>query len=109
MDLKISGSIISKKGAESLSALVLDVKFGRSALFKDLKSAKELAQLLVSTLKTPVKLCSTTTFNDKYDVIGARWQCSYPGYFEDAQMQQPSLFRTMISTNLCLKLKIRLM
>lgn len=44
----ITGSIISKKGAESLSALVLDVKFGRAALYKDLDSAKELAQLLVS-------------------------------------------------------------
>ncbi|XP_059181966.1 thymidine phosphorylase [Centropristis striata] len=44
----IAGSIISKKGAESLSALVLDVKFGRAALYKDLDSAKELAQLLVS-------------------------------------------------------------
>lgn len=43
----ITGSIISKKGAESLSALVLDVKFGRAALYKDLDSAKELAQLLV--------------------------------------------------------------
>lgn len=42
------GSIISKKGAESLSALVLDVKFGHAALFKDLDSAKELAQLMVS-------------------------------------------------------------
>ncbi|KAF1372123.1 hypothetical protein PFLUV_G00261810 [Perca fluviatilis] len=43
----ITGSIISKKGAESLSALVLDVKFGRAALYKDLDSARELAQLLV--------------------------------------------------------------
>ncbi|KAK9525975.1 hypothetical protein VZT92_016639 [Zoarces viviparus] len=43
----IAGSIVSKKGAESLSALVLDVKFGRAALYKDLQSAKELAQLLV--------------------------------------------------------------
>uniref|UniRef100_A0A673A2B5 Thymidine phosphorylase n=1 Tax=Sphaeramia orbicularis TaxID=375764 RepID=A0A673A2B5_9TELE len=43
----ITGSIISKKGAESLSALVLDVKFGRAALYKDLNSAKELAQSLV--------------------------------------------------------------
>ncbi|XP_075967908.1 thymidine phosphorylase [Anarhichas minor] len=43
----IAGSIVSKKGAESLSALVLDVKFGRAALYKDLHSAKELAQLLV--------------------------------------------------------------
>ncbi|XP_018558389.1 thymidine phosphorylase isoform X1 [Lates calcarifer] len=44
----ITGSIISKKGAESLSALVLDVKFGKAALYKDLESAKELAQSLVS-------------------------------------------------------------
>ncbi|XP_041637003.1 thymidine phosphorylase [Cheilinus undulatus] len=44
----ITGSIISKKGAESLSALVLDVKFGRAALYKDLQSAKELAQSLVN-------------------------------------------------------------
>ncbi|XP_030576360.1 thymidine phosphorylase isoform X2 [Archocentrus centrarchus] len=43
----ITGSIISKKGAESLSALVLDVKFGRAALYKDLTSATELAQQLV--------------------------------------------------------------
>lgn len=39
---------MSKKGAESLSALVLDVKFGRAALYRDLPGAKELAQLLVS-------------------------------------------------------------
>ncbi|XP_077401493.1 thymidine phosphorylase isoform X2 [Vanacampus margaritifer] len=43
----ITGSIISKKGAESLTALVLDVKFGRAALYKDLHSAKELAHFLV--------------------------------------------------------------
>nr|XP_057925364.1 thymidine phosphorylase [Doryrhamphus excisus] len=43
----ITGSIISKKGAESLSALVLDVKFGRAALYKDLDGAKQLADLLV--------------------------------------------------------------
>lgn len=45
----ITGSIISKKGAESLSALVLDVKFGRAALYKDLESAKELALSLANT------------------------------------------------------------
>ncbi|XP_056132557.1 thymidine phosphorylase isoform X2 [Lampris incognitus] len=44
----ITGSIISKKGAESLSSLVLDVKFGRAALYKDLCSAKQLAESLVS-------------------------------------------------------------
>ncbi|XP_070996772.1 thymidine phosphorylase-like isoform X1 [Oncorhynchus clarkii lewisi] len=44
----ITGSIISKKGAESLSALVLDVKFGNAALYKDLDSAKSLAQSMVT-------------------------------------------------------------
>uniref|UniRef100_A0A8D3AB33 Thymidine phosphorylase n=1 Tax=Scophthalmus maximus TaxID=52904 RepID=A0A8D3AB33_SCOMX len=44
----ITGSIISKKGAESLTALVLDVKFGRAALYKDLESAKRIAQSLVN-------------------------------------------------------------
>jgi len=45
-----TGSIISKKGAEGLSALVLDVKFGRAALYKDLDSARKLAQSLVREL-----------------------------------------------------------
>lgn len=50
-----AGSIISKKGAESLSALILDVKFGKAALYKDLESAKKLAQSLVlNTLKNLV-------------------------------------------------------
>uniref|UniRef100_A0A8C7Y595 Pyrimidine nucleoside phosphorylase C-terminal domain-containing protein n=1 Tax=Oryzias sinensis TaxID=183150 RepID=A0A8C7Y595_9TELE len=44
----ITGSIISKKGAESLSALVLDVKFGRAALYKDQQGARELADMLMS-------------------------------------------------------------
>lgn len=44
----ITGSIISKKGAEGLNALVLDVKFGRAAFYKDLDSARHLAQSLVT-------------------------------------------------------------
>ncbi|KAI4884339.1 hypothetical protein NFI96_015517, partial [Prochilodus magdalenae] len=44
----ITGSIISKKGAEGLYALLLDVKFGRAALYKDLDSARTLAQSLVN-------------------------------------------------------------
>uniref|UniRef100_A0A8C1Y7H5 Thymidine phosphorylase n=1 Tax=Cyprinus carpio TaxID=7962 RepID=A0A8C1Y7H5_CYPCA len=44
----IISSIISKKGAEGLSALVLDVKFGRAALYKDMDSARRLAQLLIN-------------------------------------------------------------
>ncbi|XP_067861498.1 thymidine phosphorylase [Heptranchias perlo] len=43
----IAASIISKKGAESLAALILDVKFGEGALYKDINGARELAQYLV--------------------------------------------------------------
>lgn len=41
-------SILSKKAAEQLSALVLDVKFGSAALYPTLESAQELAHSLVS-------------------------------------------------------------
>ncbi|XP_027007520.2 thymidine phosphorylase isoform X1 [Tachysurus fulvidraco] len=44
----ITASIMSKKAAEGLSALVLDVKFGKAALYKDLESARCLAQSLVT-------------------------------------------------------------
>ncbi|KAK2163644.1 hypothetical protein NP493_1452g00031 [Ridgeia piscesae] len=44
----IGASIISKKAAESLSSLVLDVKFGRGALYKTPEGARELASELVS-------------------------------------------------------------
>ncbi|XP_014817434.1 PREDICTED: thymidine phosphorylase [Calidris pugnax] len=43
----ITASILSKKAAEQLSALVLDVKFGSAALFPTLESARELAHSLV--------------------------------------------------------------
>lgn len=45
----ITGSIMSKKGAESLSALVLDVKYGSAAICKDKESARTLARSLVHT------------------------------------------------------------
>ncbi|KAK1790376.1 hypothetical protein P4O66_014268 [Electrophorus voltai] len=44
----ITGSIIAKKGAEGLCALVLDVKYGRAALYKDFNSARNLAQSLIT-------------------------------------------------------------
>ncbi|XP_062851012.1 thymidine phosphorylase isoform X2 [Trichomycterus rosablanca] len=44
----ITASIISKKGAEGLNALVVDVKFGRAAFYKDLNSARALAKSLVT-------------------------------------------------------------
>ncbi|XP_059671957.1 thymidine phosphorylase [Gavia stellata] len=44
----ITASILSKKAAEQLSALVLDVKFGGAALYPTQESARELAQSLVA-------------------------------------------------------------
>ena len=43
----ITSSIISKKAAEGLSALVLDVKFGRAAFMREREHAGELARALV--------------------------------------------------------------
>jgi pyrimidine-nucleoside phosphorylase len=45
----ITASIMSKKLAESLSALVLDVKFGSGAFMKSRDSARLLAQSMVAT------------------------------------------------------------
>ena len=44
----ITSSIVSKKAAEGLSALVLDVKFGRAAFMVEQVKARELAQSMVS-------------------------------------------------------------
>ncbi len=44
----ISASILSKKLAEGIDALVLDVKFGSGAFMKDEARARELAQTLVA-------------------------------------------------------------
>ncbi|OGR95810.1 MAG: thymidine phosphorylase [Elusimicrobia bacterium RBG_16_66_12] len=43
----IVGSILSKKVAEELDALVLDVKVGSGAIFRDAASARKLARALV--------------------------------------------------------------
>jgi pyrimidine-nucleoside phosphorylase len=45
----IVASIISKKGAAGLEAMVLDVKFGSGAFMREESQAKELAHALVST------------------------------------------------------------
>ncbi len=47
----IVSSILSKKAAEELDVLVLDVKVGSGAIFKDAKPARELAKALVKTSK----------------------------------------------------------
>ncbi len=44
----ICASILSKKLAEGIDALVLDVKFGEGAFMPDLAKARELARLMVS-------------------------------------------------------------
>ncbi len=43
----ITSSIVSKKAAEGISSLVLDVKFGRGAFMEDIESARELSESLV--------------------------------------------------------------
>ena len=47
----IVASILSKKAAEELDALVLDVKVGSGAIFADARSARELARALVKTAR----------------------------------------------------------
>lgn len=45
----ICSSIISKKAAEGLQALILDVKYGSGGFQKDAEHAKEVARMLVNT------------------------------------------------------------
>jgi pyrimidine-nucleoside phosphorylase len=47
----ICASILSKKLAEGIDALVLDVKYGRGAFMKDKARARELAVVLTATAK----------------------------------------------------------
>ncbi|MEE3269586.1 MAG: thymidine phosphorylase [Candidatus Thermoplasmatota archaeon] len=44
----ITSSIVSKKAAEGLSALVLDVKFGRAAFMVEESEARELAESMIA-------------------------------------------------------------
>lgn len=47
-NLNISASIVSKKAAENISALVLDVKIGSGGFCKEENEALELAKSMVS-------------------------------------------------------------
>lgn len=54
----IVASILSKKYAEDLDALVLDVKFGSGSFLKDYKKSRELAVALKSTAESLGMKCS---------------------------------------------------
>lgn len=47
----ITGSILSKKAAEGLAALVMDIKVGRAAFMQTREDARELAESIVTTGK----------------------------------------------------------
>uniref|UniRef100_H3AY36 Thymidine phosphorylase n=1 Tax=Latimeria chalumnae TaxID=7897 RepID=H3AY36_LATCH len=65
----ITASIMSKKGAESLSALILDVKYGSAALYKSIESARELAHSLVRVGKH-LGICTTAVLSKMDNPIG---------------------------------------
>ena len=62
----VTGSILSKKAAAGLSALVMDIKVGRAAFMKNEADARELANSMASTgeglgMKTSVTLTEMDT------------------------------------------------
>ncbi|XP_015268449.1 PREDICTED: thymidine phosphorylase [Gekko japonicus] len=67
----ITGSILSKKAAENISALVLDVKFGSAALYPTLESAQELAESLVS-VGTQLGISSVAVLSRMDEPVGRR-------------------------------------
>ncbi|XP_062990694.1 thymidine phosphorylase [Elgaria multicarinata webbii] len=67
----ITGSIMSKKVAENISALVLDVKFGSAALYPTLESAQQLAQSLVS-VGTQLKINTAAVLSRMDGPLGRR-------------------------------------
>lgn len=66
----ICGSILSKKLAEGIDALVLDVKVGNGAIFKDNATAEELATHLIQTA-TAFNLNTVALLTDMSQPLGA--------------------------------------
>ncbi|KAK8750116.1 hypothetical protein OTU49_015244 [Cherax quadricarinatus] len=61
----IVSSIVSKKAAESVKALVMDVKYGRGAFSKTREEGEQLAQALVNVTKgLGMKVCALLTAMD---------------------------------------------
>ncbi|TKJ38419.1 thymidine phosphorylase [candidate division LCP-89 bacterium B3_LCP] len=65
----ICSSILSKKVAEGSNALLLDVKFGRGAVYQDISEARELAQNLV-TIGENLGLKITALLTDMNQPLG---------------------------------------
>ena len=65
----ICGSILSKKLAEGLDALVLDIKAGNGAIFKEAGAAEELATHLIRTA-TAFNLRTTALLTDMSQPLG---------------------------------------
>jgi thymidine phosphorylase len=65
----IVGSILSKKLAAGLDALVMDVKVGSGAMFRDLERARELAQALID-VAAGNGLPTTALLTDMNQVLG---------------------------------------
>jgi pyrimidine-nucleoside phosphorylase len=66
----ICGSILSKKLAEGINALVLDVKVGNGAIFEDADAAGELAAHLIRTA-TAFNLTTVALLTDMSQPLGA--------------------------------------
>ncbi len=65
----ICGSILCKKLAEGINALVLDVKVGNGAIFKDAETAEELATHLIRTA-TAFNLNTVALLTDMSQPLG---------------------------------------